>query len=280
MTPLEEDSTCGDGVASASAAINTQIAKGAPVLLPDGRNWNITTPLYIGAGQKLYAQTPGTALYGPAAGTTIKISSGGVVQNLRLTKNPSAAAPTYHIEHNVSNGELVAPIFENLQFEYGGFAIYTYAYGYKARDLVARNCRFLNVANPLFFESLSDGLIESPYIEGASGSGILFKSGARSRIVNPHIKGGTTGITMLGGQSVAGNGAWSFHVEGGVISDTDEEGVSFDCNGASPTDCTMRERADVASKTSDSNFYYVTLNAPAGSWLESGPLDVIIARVG
>jgi len=274
LTPLDIDKTVGTGLVSASAAINEALTKGPPVLLPDTRNWLITDPIVIGAGKKLYARTPGTKLYGPPGGTTVKISSGGTLEGFALAKNPATAAPTYHIEHDVSNGELVAPVLKGLVFEDGDFAFYTYGYSYGARGAQILSCRAINVANPLFFERMSDARIEGFKATGASGANILFKAGARSRITGYDLEGGTTGITMLGGIAVTGHGAWSLDIGAGVIRNPSEEFISFDCNGADPDNCTMRERALVLSKTSDANFYYVTLNAPAGSWAGSSGVFV------
>lgn len=274
LTPLDIDEAAGDGVTSASAAINEALSKGPPVLLPDTRTWLITDPIEIGDGQVLYSQNQGTALLGPAGATTIKLQGDARISNIRLVKNPATAAPLYHIEHDVSIGELIGGILEDVQFENGSFAVYTYAYSYKARGLQILNCRATDVANPLFFENLSNARIDGFKSSGASGSNILFKSGRNTRIVNYDLDGGLTGITMLGGQSVTGNGAWSLDIGPGSIRSPREEFISFDCNGADPDDCTMRERAQVASKTSDANFYYVTLNAPTGSWAGSSGVFV------
>jgi hypothetical protein len=261
----------GDGVANDRPAFVLAVATGLAIALTAGKTYYLATPLNVGAGVNISC-TPalGANLKGANGSTTLRLTGDAKLSNFRMI-----GSPTYHIEQDAGIGNLIGGVIEGVQFEGGSFCIYLYGYPANRNDgLEVIGCRSIGVANPLFFENLSNGLIDRFVSTGASGANILFKSGRDTRIVNYDLDGGTTGITMLGGVSITGNGAWALDIGAGAIRNPTEEFISFDCNGASATDCTMRERAQVASKTSDANFYYITLNAPAGSWAGSSGVFV------
>ena len=263
----EELGAAGDGVSDDTTAFQKGLERGFPIRLTPGRVYRVAK-LPIRAGDHIWCEPGASTIQGPSQGSTFVVRGGGLLEGFNCV-----GMPEYHFQHHAESGALDGLTIKNVHVVGGRLGLYTFGYGALNKNIAVEGCYFDGVQNPIVCEHAQDSRFLENRFTAASGANIQFRMAQRCKVIGGSMDGGTTGVTFLGGFSNARFLAGTFEqnvVQGLTVRNMKEEGISFD-NGGSAEDCVSRERAKIAGKSSDRDYYYVTLTTPAGSW--SGSTD-------
>lgn len=258
----------GDGLTDDTAAVVKCWDAGYTCRLTPERTYKFVE-LPLGPARYLECPKGSSNIVGPTGGTTVSVTGGGQIIGPNFVGNPQ-----YHIEHDADGGALDNLIVRDCQFTLGNIGFYSYGYGAINKNLRFENCFWENVANPVICEHARDSQWLNNRFTGASGANIQFRMAQGCSVIGGSMDGGTTGVTFLGLFSNHQFLAGCFErnaVRGVKMRNIKEENVSFD-NGGDNLTCLSRERAAITAKSSDADYYHITLSAPYGSWTGSAGL--------